>query len=74
MEYVSSSASCGCMVVSSGMMLCPEHEVRIRDFSGVMKQPHSWPSSLRWSGKNLMSLRQANLVSGRSSYYCRATT
>ena len=37
------------MAVSSGMMLCPEHDMRIRDFSGLMKQPHSLPASFRWS-------------------------
>jgi hypothetical protein len=37
------------------MMLWPEHDVRICDFSGLMKHPLLLPILLSWSRKNLMS-------------------
>ena len=38
-----------------GMMLCPVHDVRIRDFSGLMKHPRWLPSILMVSKRNLRS-------------------
>ena len=56
MEYSMSAAMDGCVFWMDGMMLCPVHDVRIRDFSGLMKQPRWLPSVLMVSKRNLRSM------------------
>ena len=45
-EYSTSAASGGLVAWSDGRMLCPVQDVRMRDFSGLMKHPRMLPRSL----------------------------
>ena len=51
-----SVASDGLVFRMDGMMLCLLHDVRIRDFSGLMKQPRLLPSVFMLSKRNLRLL------------------
>ena len=53
---VTSSARLGLLARRDGRMLCPEHEVRIRDFSGLIKHPRLSPSSLMLSRRKARSM------------------
>jgi hypothetical protein len=54
-EYSISVVSDGFVVLRDGRMLRPVHDVRILDFSGLMKQPRLSPRVLMLSSRNLRS-------------------
>ena len=54
-EYSISAASNGFVVLRDGRMLLPVHDVRILDFSGLIKHPRLSPRVLMLSSRNLRS-------------------
>jgi hypothetical protein len=51
-----SLAMLGLLARRDGRMLCPLHEVRMRDFSGLIKHPRLSPSSLMLSRRKARSM------------------
>ena len=66
-----SSASCGFVLFRCGMILDPLHDVSIRDFSGLMKQPRLSPSSLNFVRRNDRSVSgTVQLISSTQEKMC----